>query len=119
MPLLAQSHVGEQQMLYLVSGTLRTRELLSRPHEEFVQFVQKTVVPSLQLLIQFRSEGKLLAGGVRASSQDLVFVLHLPDAESHIVVRHLLLQLPIFHHYDWQVTPLESFEEWARQFNAG
>jgi hypothetical protein len=92
--------------------------LLSRPHEEFVQFMMKTVVPSLQLLTQFQSEGALLAGGVRASSQDLVIVLSLPPAESHMVVRNLLTQLPIFTHYDWQVTPLEPFEEWARQFNA-
>jgi hypothetical protein len=110
---------GEQQVLYLVSGTLRARELLSKPHEEFVQFVQKTIVPSLQLLVQFRSEGTLLAGGVRASTQDVVMVLSLPGAESHLVVRRLLTQLPMFPYYDWQVTPLESFEEWARQFNAG
>jgi hypothetical protein len=35
-----------------------------------------------------------------------------------MVVRHLLTQLPIFPLYDWQVTPLEPFEEWAGQFNA-
>ncbi len=103
-------------MLYLVTGTLNNRELLHRPHEEFVQVVQRVVVPSLQLLIQFDGEGKLLGGGIRASSADPVFILSLPSAESHIVVRRLLAQLPIFAHYDWQVTPLESFEDWARQF---
>src|SRR6516225_6727484 len=101
-------------MLYLVSGTLNHRELLHLPHEDFVPVVQKVVGPSLQLLGQFQREGKLLAGGVRASSQELVFILSLPPAASHLVVRGLLVQLPIFPHYDWQVTPLESFEEWGR-----
>jgi hypothetical protein len=35
-----------------------------------------------------------------------------------MVVRNLLTQLPIFPLFDWQVTPLETFEEWAGQLNA-
>jgi hypothetical protein len=105
-------------MLYLVSGSLSARELLHRPHEEFVELLKKTVAPSLQLLIQFQCEGTLLAGGFRASSRDLVFILSLPHAESHLMVRNLLVQLPVFGLYEWQVTPLESFKELASEINA-
>jgi hypothetical protein len=79
--------------------------------------VQKVVSPSLQLLAQFQGEGKLLAGGFRASSQDPVFILSLPANESHMVVRHLLLQLPIFGYYRWEITPLESLEDWNSLFS--
>ena len=97
-------------MLYLVSATLQSRELIAAPHEQFREMIQKVVVPSFDLLLQFQAEGKILAGGMRASSPDLVFILDLP-ADSHLAVRRLLFQLPIFGHYRWEVTPLESFKE--------
>ena len=100
-------------MLYLVSGTMHSRDLLSRPHEEFIEVVKGKVAPSLKLIEQFQKEGMLLAGGIPAGSQDLVFILNLPVGETHFAVRRLLLQLPIFPFYQWQVKPLETFEEWS------
>jgi hypothetical protein len=78
-----------------------------------VELVHEILVPSLQVLVQLQKEGKLLAGGIRAGSQDVVFILRLPAAESHRVVRQLLVQMPMYGHYRWEVTPLESFDEWV------
>jgi hypothetical protein len=76
-------------MLYLVTGKLTNREPMSKPHGEFVDFLRDAVRPSLSLLEKFRSDGLLLAGGVRAGSQSLAFILDLPPAQSHIEVRRL------------------------------
>src|SRR5262245_13787638 len=100
-------------MLYLVSGTLDRREFLTLPHEELVDWVRTVIVPSAAILKQLRAEGKLLAGGVRAGTPDLLFVLDLA-ADSHLAVRRLLMQLPMFAHWRWEVTALESFEEWSQ-----
>jgi hypothetical protein len=99
-------------MLYLVTGKLVNREPMSKPHEEFVEFLRDAIRPSLTLLEQFRSEGLLLAGGVRAGAQSLVFILEMPPAQSHIEVRRLLLQLRVFANFEWDVAPLESFQDW-------
>lgn len=104
-------------MLYLVSGSMISRELLSGPHEQFRDLVQKMVVPSIKMLTDLMGEGKLLAGGVRAGSPDVVLILEL-TGESHIMVRRQLHQLPIFPLYRWEVTPLESFEDWTKLFGS-
>lgn len=98
-------------MLYHIVGTLQTREPAG-PQAEFREFVQKIALPSINQLVQFQSEGKLLAGGIRASSQEFIFILDSPGA-SHMAIRRLLFQLPIFGHCQWQVTPLESFKDWT------
>lgn len=99
-------------MLYLVSAELHDYSLLNLPHEEFVLLVKNKVVPSLNQIVQLQVEGKILAGGVLAASQKLVFIVDLPTGESHLAVRRLLYGLPIFSHYRWETTPLESFQEW-------
>lgn len=98
-------------MLYLVSGELHNYGLLNLPHEEFVQLIRKVFAPSLELIVQQQAAGKLVAGGIPAASQRLIFVLDL-KAESQLAVRQFLNGLPIFPYYRWEVTPLESFQEW-------
>ena len=105
-------------MLYLVSGELHNYELLNAPHEQFVQLMRRIIVPSLELIVQQQEAGKIVAGGVPAGSQKLVFILDLPMVESHLAVRHLLHGLPLFGYYRWEVTPLESFREWLSSFKS-
>lgn len=100
-------------MLYLVSATLVNREPLAKAHGEFVEFLRAHVAPSLDALERFRQAGQLLAGGVVAGSPDLVFILKLDNIDSHLAVRQLLFELPIFTFYQWEVRPLESFAEWG------
>jgi hypothetical protein len=98
-------------MLYLVSGELHDYGLLNAPHEEFVQMIRKVVAPSLELIVQHQEAGKIVGGGVPAGSQRVVLIVDL-KGESHRAVRQLLVGLPIFGYYRWEVTPLESFQEW-------
>lgn len=99
-------------MLYHIRGKLAQTSLLSASHGEFRDLVQKVVRPSLCLLQQFQREGKIVVGGAVACAPDLVLILELPPSTSHIEVRRLLLQLPIFGYYVWEVNPLESFQDW-------
>jgi Muconolactone delta-isomerase len=99
-------------MLYLVTAELHNYALLNAPHEEFVQLMRRVIAPSLELIGEHQEAGKIVAGGVLAASQKLVFILDLPKAESHLSVRQFLHGLPIFGYYRWEVTPLESFHEW-------
>jgi Muconolactone delta-isomerase len=98
-------------MLYLVSGELHNDALLNLPHEEFVQMVRKVVTPSLELIVQQQHAGRIVGGGVPAGSQRVIMIVDV-KGESHRAVRELLVGLPIFSHYRWEVTPLESFQEW-------
>lgn len=99
-------------MLYLVTGKLATRELLTGPHEETVQVFQNRILPSISLLLELQAAGQVLAGGVPAGTREVVFILRLAAGESHLSIRRLLYRLPVFPHYEWDVTPLESFDEW-------
>lgn len=99
-------------MLYFVSGKLRSGQLMQAPHEEFVQMTKRLIQPSLEMLLEMQQKGEVLAGGVPAASQAVMFILRLSGASSHLAVRQRLFQLPIFNLFEWTVTPLESFEEW-------
>jgi hypothetical protein len=82
------------------------------PHDEFVKLMRNTVFASLEELIQLQKAGEIVGGGIPAGSQDVVFILKLATASSHLAVRQRLFRLPIFNHLHWEVTPLESFDEW-------
>ena len=60
-----------------------------------------------------------VAGGYVAGGRDLVMIIDLKPADSHLAVRGFLSSLPILDYYDWQVTPLESFEEALQAFTQG
>src|SRR5437660_3346782 len=98
-------------MLYLVSGELLDHGLLNAPHEEFVQLIRKVILPSLELIVRHQEVGTVVAGGVPAGSQRVVLIVDV-KGESHRAVRQLLVGLPLFGYYRWEVTPLESFQEW-------
>ena len=103
-------------MHYLIVGKLSRKDLLHLPHAEFVQGIQTKVVPSLQALLQETSAGKVLAGGLPAGGRDLVMIVDLKGRDSHGCVRSFLASLPLFEFYDWETTPLETFEEFLRPF---
>jgi hypothetical protein len=99
-------------MLYLVSGKLRNQAMMQLPHDEFVKLMRNTVFASLEELLKLQKAGEIVGGGIPAGSQDVVFILNLATASSHLAVRHRLFRLPLFNHYSWEVTPLETLEEW-------
>jgi hypothetical protein len=109
------SATGGAIMIYQINGTLIRQDVLRLPHEEYVQLMASKMVPSLRILITETPGTRLLAGGMPAGGRNLVMIVDL-QGDSHRVVRHFLASLPLFEYYEWQTTPLESFEEMARAF---
>lgn len=97
-------------MRYFVVGKPLPTYWQAHQGPAFQEHLQKVIVPTFHVLAQWREDGKLLAGGVPAASQQVLLVLELA-ATSHIEVRRTLFHLAIFDQFSWEVTPLESFEE--------
>ena len=106
-------------MRYLIRGKLTPgQDLFRLPHDEFVQLIQTRVIPSMRLLVSENPHGKVLAGGVPAGGRDVVMIVDFRGEDSHRPARRFLTALPIFEYYDWEVTPLETFEEWIQPFES-
>jgi hypothetical protein len=104
-------------MDYLIRGKLvLVGKLLGLPHEEFVEQIHSKVMPSLKMLVGDNVQGKVLAGGIPAGSRDVIFVVRLEAPKSHRSVHRFLASFPIFDWYEWDVTPLVTFEEWLEGF---
>lgn len=98
-------------MRYFVKGELVEPGVLL-PQEEFVQILENTIVPSLEAISKLESENKILAAGALTGAKAGVFIL---DAESHEEVTQLLQNLPFWSLLKWEVIPLDSFENRAKQ----
>lgn len=98
-------------MRYFVSGKLKDRNLLAASRSDLQELVQKLAMPSINQLLDLERVGRVVGGGFRASSPDLVLILDVPG-DTHMGVRGILSEIPLFGHYDWEVTPLETFTEW-------
>lgn len=98
-------------MLYLVNAEL-SPAYTSAPRETFNDILSKVVRPSVEQFLQLMGEGRIVGGGVISSTTRFVLILDLPSVQSHMDVRRFLVQFPIFPHCVWEVTPLESFEDW-------
>lgn len=103
-------------MVYLITGTLMRPEVLHLGHEEWIKFVGEKVAPSLAMLCRETPHGKVLGGGAPAGGRDVVMIVELNNGNSHRCVRQFLASLPLFEYYQWQTTPLETFEEMSRAF---
>jgi muconolactone delta-isomerase len=97
---------GETRMQYLV-----TEELIDPgpllPPDQLVWMMRQAVLPSLDALINLKSEGKLIAGGVRVGERALVLIF---EAESNEELDSILQSLPLWGLAKWKVTPLENLE---------
>lgn len=98
-------------MLYFVTGTLMDKSQLSGPRSALSELIQKVAIPSINQLVELQNAGRILGGGFRASSADIVMVIDAPG-DSHLAARNVLSEIPMFGHYTWEVIPLESFREW-------
>jgi hypothetical protein len=105
-------------MRYLITGKLaRAHDVLTMSHEDLVQFVRSRVAPSLRILVDQIPHGRVLAGGLPAGGRDMVMIADLRGEDSHRVVRQFLVSLPVYDYYEWQVTPLETFEELVKFYD--
>ena len=93
-------------MQYLV-----TEELIDPgpqlPPDQLVAIMRQWVLPSMDTLIKLKSEGKILAGGLRVGERALVLIF---EAESHEELDTILQSLPLWGLAEWKVTPLETLE---------
>ena len=93
-------------MQYLV-----TEELIDLgpllPPDQLVGIMRQWVLPSMDTLINLKSEGKIIAGGLRVGERALVLIF---EAESHEELDTILQRLPLWGLAKWKVTPLENLE---------
>jgi muconolactone delta-isomerase len=93
-------------MQYLV-----TEELINPgpllPPDQLVEMMRQWVLPSMDTLINLKSEGKIIAGGVRVGERALVLIF---EAESNDELDTILQRLPLWGLAKWKVTPLEALE---------
>ena len=93
-------------MQYLV-----TEELIDPgpllPPDQLVGIMRQWIVPSLDALINLKSEDKIIAGGVPVGERALVLIF---EAESNEELDSILQRLPLWGLARWKVTPLENLE---------
>jgi len=93
-------------MQYLV-----TEELINPgpqlPPDQLVGIMRQWILPSMDTLIKLKSEGKIIAGGLRVGERALVLIF---EAESNEELDTILQRLPLWGLAKWKVTPLETLE---------
>lgn len=98
-------------MRYLVSAEFIDLTSLVPP-QQFAQFVETVIVPSLEAIAKLEAQKKILAAGVFTAARAGVLIL---DAASHEEVNQLLQSLPFWGVHKWDVRPLTSFSYRAEQ----
>ena len=93
-------------MRYLVHGEI-VDPGYPVPPQQFAEYLESLVLPSLERLVKLEAEGKVLAGGAPAGTRGTAFIV---DAASNDEVGEILMSLPFWALLKWQVTPLESWQ---------
>ena len=96
-------------MKYLVMGSEGPDFAAS---EEGFALLEKIILPSFEVLTKLEAEKKILAGGVPVGERALIFVV---EAGSHGELDDILRDLPVWGMLDWEVVPLQSFQERAKK----
>jgi len=74
-------------------------------------FIEKYILPTLELCNKMQSENKILAGGPISGAIGLVLVV---QAESARDLDDLIMRLPAWPRMETKVTPLTTFEDRAQ-----
>ena len=80
--------------------------------EEALEVLSNIVLPNFTQLIELEKKKKILAGGLPVGDRSFVFIA---EAESNDELDKMLRQLPMWGVLDWEVTPLQTFNERAKQ----
>ncbi len=94
-------------MQYLVTTEAST-DLGLLPPQQMAQLLEQVITPSIEAVIKLEKERKILAGGVPVGSRSGVLIV---EAASNDELDRLLLSLPLWGLYKFNVTPLESFQD--------
>ena len=94
-------------MQYLV-----TQELVDPgpllPPDRFLGMMRSAVLPEHEVLINLKSEGKVIAGGFPVGERTIAFIV---EADSPKELDSLLLEIPFWGITKTKVTPLQDFED--------
>jgi muconolactone delta-isomerase len=97
----------EARMQYLV-----TQEFVDPgpllPPDRFLGMMRSAVLPGHEVLINLKSEGKVIAGGFPVGERAIAFIV---EADSPKELDELLLEIPFWVITKTKVTPLQDFED--------
>ncbi len=93
-------------MQYLVTTEAST-DLGLLPPQQMAQMLEQVITPSIEAIVKLEKEKKILAGGIPVGSRSGVLIV---EAASNDELDRLLLSLPLWGLYNFNVTPLESFQ---------
>ncbi len=82
------------------------------PPEQIVTYVERVIIPSLEMLTQWEQEGRIRAGGVFPGERAFTFVMEADSAEE---VGQLLGSLPFWGQVKWDVRALQSLSSAAER----
>jgi len=74
--------------------------------EEAVQVLENVVIPSLEILTELETEGRILGGGLPVGDRTVAFIV---EAHSNEEVDQLLRKMPIWGSLNWEVSALQTF----------
>ncbi len=94
-------------MLYIV----RTDNFAFDPTitpQQAAGLIENMVIPTIERLIQLKSEGKVLVAGTPPGEKRVYFIA---DAASHHEISQLVDSLPLWPIHQWEITPLVDIED--------
>ena len=98
-------------MLYLVTWEY-IESGIPVPMQQLPSLLRGAIVPSLQMCAELEKKRKIRGGGVFAGARASAIVL---DADSNEEASRLLQSLPFWSLMKFNVTPLQAFEDRAKQ----
>jgi muconolactone delta-isomerase len=92
---------------YLVTMDMTRADPLL-PIDQLMGVIQKSVLPSVERLIELKAQKKVVTGGYPVGQRALVFII---ETDSEEELYEILEALPLTEVAKPRVTPLKSFEE--------
>jgi hypothetical protein len=78
------------------------------PPDRLLGIHRSAVLPGFEALINLKSEGKIIAGGIPVGERAIAFIA---EADSPKELDSLLLEIPFWGIVKTKVTPLQDFED--------
>ena len=94
-------------MRYLVTGE-QSIEIGLLPPQQMAQLLEWVILPTVEVAVKLEADKKIAAGGLFAGGRNGVMIV---EAASHEELEQLLMSLPAWGLFKWNVTPLVSFKD--------
>ncbi len=93
-------------MLYIVTTDNFAFDPTITP-QQAAGLLENVVIPTVERMIQLKSEGKILVAGTPPGHKSVYFVA---EAASHDEISQLVDSLPLWPIHQWEITPLVDIE---------